>query len=96
MRQAWLVCYDISEPRRWRRVYKLMRGYGDHIQLSVFRCLLSRKELAELRARLEKVIAKQDDHVLIIDMGPAEGRGGKAMLSLGKPLPEAETVAKIL
>ena len=96
MRTAWLVCYDIRSPSRWRKVYKLLRGYGDHIQLSVFRCVLGRRELAELRKSLEERMSLAKDHVILIDMGPATGRGGRAMLSLGKPLPEAEESVKIL
>lgn len=96
MRKSYFVCYDISSPHRWRRIYRLMRGYGDHIQLSVFRCILGGRELAELRARLEELINVSDDHVLIIDLGPAEGRGEKVAISLGKPLPEATEVVKVL
>ncbi len=96
MRKSFFVCYDISSPARWRRVYRLMRGYGDHIQLSVFRCILSAREVAELRARLEELIHKVDDHVLIVDSGPADGRGERVTISLGKPLPEATEVVKVL
>jgi CRISPR-associated protein Cas2 len=26
--RLYIVTYDIAEPRRWRRVFKLMNGYG--------------------------------------------------------------------
>ncbi len=29
MRLAYLVAYDISDPKRLRRVHRTMRGYGD-------------------------------------------------------------------
>jgi hypothetical protein len=32
----YVVAYDISDPRRWRRVFRLMNGYGAWVQLSVF------------------------------------------------------------
>jgi CRISPR-associated protein Cas2 len=95
MRKCWIVCYDVSDPKRWRRIYRLMRGYGDHVQLSVFRCVLSGRELAELRGRLEELASKTDDHVLLVDLGPAEGRGDRVTISIGKPLPEAEAVVKV-
>ena len=38
MRQSYLVCYDISDDKRLRKVFKTMRGYGDHLQYSVFEC----------------------------------------------------------
>jgi len=27
----YLVTYDICDPKRLRKVYRLMRGYGDHL-----------------------------------------------------------------
>ncbi len=96
MRKTWIVCYDVRCPKRWRLIYKLMRGYGDHVQLSVFRCVLSPREAAELRLRIEDVANKQEDHILLIDLGPAEGRGDRVTISIGKPLPEAEAVVKVL
>ena len=37
--RLYIVAYDISEPKRWRHVFKTMKGYGHWVQLSV-RCLL--------------------------------------------------------
>ena len=39
MRQRYIVTYDISDDKRWRRVFKIMRGYGDSIDLTVYRCV---------------------------------------------------------
>src|SRR5690606_35574631 len=44
MRTAYVVTYDICEPKRLRRVYRIMLGYGDHLQYSVFRCELTDRE----------------------------------------------------
>lgn len=30
MRNTFLVCYDICDDRRLAKVYKTMRGFGDH------------------------------------------------------------------
>lgn len=84
MRQAYIVTYDVSDPKRLRRVFRIMRGYGDHLQLSVFRCELNDRELVELRAKLADAIHHEGDQVLFIDMGPAEGRGLEAIRSLGR------------
>lgn len=84
MRQTFVVSYDVSCPKRLRRVYKLMRGWGEHIQLSVFRCELNARELVELRARLGAVIHHNEDQVLFIDVGPVEGRGGSSIRAIGK------------
>ncbi len=84
MRQTFVVSYDISCPKRLRKVYRLMRGWGDHIQLSVFRCELNARELVELRAKLAKLIHQYEDQVLFVDVGPVEGRGSTSIRSIGK------------
>ena len=70
--RLYIVAYDISEPKRWRRVYKLMKGYGHWLQLSIFQCRLTARRRAEMTARLEESINLTDDHILIVDMGPAD------------------------
>ena len=35
----FVIVYDISDTKRWRRVFRLMNGYGEWLQLSVFQCL---------------------------------------------------------
>ena len=74
MRNVYLVAYDICDSKRLRRVYKAMRGYGDHLQFSVFRCELSDRERAEMISELGGLIAHDEDQVLVIDIGPADGR----------------------
>ena len=61
----YLVCYDIRCPKRWRKVYKLLEGYGDKLQYSIFRCWLSQRTREKLRWELEKVLTAEDDLLLI-------------------------------
>ena len=84
MRQTFIVSYDISDPKRLRQVYQLMRGWGDHLQLSVFQCELSAREVVELRAGLEEILHHDEDQVLFIDVGPVDGRGSRSIESLGR------------
>jgi CRISPR-associated protein Cas2 len=84
MRQRYIVTYDICDPARLRKVFKVMKGYGEHLQLSVFRCDLSRMALVRMKADLNEVIHAQKDQVLIIDVGPTEGRGEEVFESLGR------------
>ena len=84
MRQRFIVTYDIADPARLRKVFKLLKGYGEHLQLSVFRCDLTALALAKLKAELSAVIHAQQDQVLIVDVGPTEGRGEEVFESLGK------------
>lgn len=86
----YIVTYDIHDAKRWRRVFRLMKGYGDWLQLSVFQCRLSRKRHAELIAMLDGIIHHSEDHILIINIGPAESVK-PSVVSLGK---EFETVER--
>ena len=70
--RLYIVTYDIAEPRRWRRVFKLMNGYGEWLQLSVFQCRLTRKRKVELQAALSELINHNADHVLLLDLGHAD------------------------
>jgi CRISPR-associated protein Cas2 len=84
MRETYVVTYDISDPKRLRRVFRLMLGYGDHLQLSVFQCELNARELVELRHALGEIINHKQDQVLFIGLGPVEGRGSESIESLGR------------
>lgn len=90
MRQAYIVTYDICEPKRLRRVFELMKGYGIWLQLSVFRCELNARETLELRHRLSEEIDPTVDQVLFVDIGPADGRGESAIDSVGRPYVPAD------
>jgi len=85
MRKSYLVCYDICDEKRLRKVFKIMRGYGDHLQYSVFECQLTATDLVRLRAELGFEIHHDEDQVLFVDLGPAEGRGDRVITALGKP-----------
>lgn len=80
---AYVVAYDIADPKRWRKVFKLMKGYGRWLQLSVFQCRLDGGRRAEMAMHLEAVINRAEDHVLILDLGPAD-EVEVAVESLGK------------
>lgn len=85
MRNTYVVCYDICEPKRLRKVFQTMRAWGDHLQYSVFECQLTRTDLARLRSALANVINHKEDQVLFVDLGPSEGRGDRVISALGKP-----------
>jgi CRISPR-associated protein Cas2 len=69
-----LVCYDIRDPARWRRVYAIVRGAGVHVQYSIFRCRLDNRELEKLRWELSKVMAPEDA-LLVVDLCPRCANG---------------------
>jgi CRISPR-associated protein Cas2 len=77
MRKWHLVTYDVRDDTRLRRVARLMEGYGERIQYSVFRCQLSGAEFERLRWELTRVV-EADDEVLMIPLceGCAANAGG--------------------
>ena len=81
--RLYIVTYDIAEPKRWRRVFKLMNGYGEWLQLSVFQCRLTKKRKVELQAALAERINHNADHVLLLDLGHAD-KVELRVASLGK------------
>lgn len=85
MRTSFLVCYDICDDKRLRKVFQILRGYGDHLQYSVFECQLTRSDRVRLKTQLAAVIHHTEDQVLFVDLGPAEGRGDRVITALGKP-----------
>lgn len=96
MQSRYLVTYDIRDARRLRRVYKVLRGWGDHLQLSVFRCDLSPRDRVELGAALSVEIDHAADQVLFADLGPVDGRASDCVSSLGRPYTSPERSAIIL
>lgn len=84
MERLYVICYDVRNPRRWRRLFKTMHGFGEWLQLSVFQCRLDRLRYIEMEAAISAVIRHGEDHVLIMDLGAAE-QVSPAVRSLGKP-----------
>lgn len=96
MRHTYVVTYDICDPKRLRKVYKCMLGWGEHLQLSVFQCELNHRELVELRVQLDRIVKPSEDQVLFVDLGSAEGRGSDAITSLGRPYVDPERIAIVV
>jgi CRISPR-associated protein Cas2 len=93
--RLYVVTYDIGDDKRWRRVFKLMNGYGRWLQLSVFQCRLTARRRAELARRLEEIIRNDSDHVLILDLGPADEIDPRVE-SLGKSFQPVKRTAVVI
>jgi len=93
--RTYIVTYDISNTRRWRRVFRTMHGFGEWLQLSVFQCRLSRRRRAELETELRGIIKTGEDHVLVIDIGPAD-KTEVAVTSLGRTFSMIERQAVVI
>ena len=93
--RLFIVTYDIADQKRWRRVFKAMHGYGEWIQLSVFQCRLSQRRRAELETQLRELVKNGEDHVLLIDVGPAD-KIELAIESIGKTFSKMERRATVI
>lgn len=85
MRNTFLVCYDIANDLRLRKVHKTMRGFGDHLQYSIFECQFTPTDLVRCRHALGQIIHHKQDQVLFVDLGPVEGRGDRVITAIGQP-----------
>lgn len=84
MKRNYIVTYDIRDPKRLRKVFKLCKGFGIHLQYSVFECDLTPMEKAEMESRLVEAIHGTEDQVLFIDLGLAAYRGERTITALGQ------------
>jgi CRISPR-associated protein Cas2 len=84
MRLLYIVTYDICNDKRLRSVFRLMNGYGDHMQYSVFRCELSDQEKIQLIEKLYKILKHDEDQVLFFPLGPAGGEREQGIYAIGR------------
>jgi len=68
--KKYLICYDIRDPRRLRRVHRMMRDVGEPVQFSVFEAELTSTELADFQQRLLALIDADVDSIGFYTMPP--------------------------
>ncbi len=86
MRRFYLVSYDIPDDRRRARIFKLMRGWGERVQYSVFCCQLNPRERLELIDELKTRMNDDEDQTLFVEAGAVEGE---------RPVPDIAYVGKV-
>lgn len=64
-RHLYLMAYDVTDPKRLRRVRKTMTAWGKPVQYSVFRVRCTDRELGRLRFELAKSL-DADDRLLVV------------------------------
>ena len=75
--RLYLVAYDVSSPKRWRRVQKAVRRLCRRSQLSVFVCRGTPARLAKLETTLRREIDLKEDRLMVLDLGPADSAAEK-------------------
>lgn len=83
MEHLYVISYDIADDKRWRQVFRIMKGHGEWLQYSVFQCRLDRQRYVQIQVELNEAIHHREDHVLIFDLGPV-GSVSPHVTSLGK------------
>ena len=93
-RRRYLVSYEISDPKRLRRVHKAMKAYGWPMHYSVFISDLDSIELIDLKMELGEAIHHGEDTIAFVDLGLPSERGRECFEFLGHapPLPESGPV----
>ncbi len=84
-RRRYLVSYDISHPKRLRRVAKTLESYGTRLQFSVFECPLDDLRLQQAKAALAKEINAEEDQVLFVALGPEAADATLIIEAMGLP-----------
>ncbi len=69
MLKNWLIIYDIRDPRRLRRVSKVMEKYGVRVQKSVFESKCSEKAIKKMRREALREI-EEEDSVITFNLCP--------------------------
>ena len=96
MTARYIVTYDISDDERRTAVFKALRGYGEHLQFSVFRCDLTSLARAKIVARLHGLIDQSVDQILLIDLGPVEGRAATCIDAIGRKYVPPERIVTVI
>ncbi len=90
MRRSYLLCYDIRDPKRLRRVHRVAKAYGEPWQFSVFYCTLSEIDRVRLERDLAEVANMKEDQILVIDLGLRDDAFQNNVKTLGPSLPEPD------
>lgn len=81
-----LVTYDVQTDslegqRRLRKVARLCMDYGQRVQNSVFECVLTEVQLADLKNKLLSVMDKVHDSIRIYFLNRSQNR---RIITLGR------------
>ncbi len=78
-----VVAYDIESNARRQRLVRLLGGFGERVQRSVFECDLNGRELSQLIARLRR-FAQPEDAIRVYRLPPHVAAA--TLILSGRPL----------
>lgn len=56
----WIILYDISNPKKLRKIAKIMESFAFRVQHSVFEAYGNIKTIEELRSRIKDILGEED------------------------------------
>ncbi len=79
--QLWVIAYNSPSNKRRRKLAKLLEGYGERLQWSVFECHLQPNQLRRLRDGLMRIATEEDSVRLWVlpHKAPAAEQLGKSV-----------------
>jgi len=88
-RALYVIAYDIPSDRRRTKVHKVLCGFGQWTQYSLFECHLNQKELVTLRGKLDKLLKPEEDSLRFYPLcTPCVAK----VVTIGSPKPEEQSV----
>jgi len=85
MEHFYVICFDISNEKRLRKVAIQMEDHGQRIQYSVFECYLNEQNLQALKKQLMQIINPEEDHIRYYHLCPKDHKkiklNGKGILT---------------
>lgn len=73
-RRSYLCTYDVAADKagdkRRAKLFELLMDHGEHVQFSVFLCVLTKAEVTRLNAAAGEILHRDQDQLLVIDLGP--------------------------
>ena len=85
IRTRYIICYDISDPKRLRGVCKICESFGSRLQYSVFECFLDGLQLQKSKMLLNDIIHHEEDQILFISLGLESSQKPVKIEYLGQP-----------
>jgi CRISPR-associated protein Cas2 len=86
----YILAYDVSSDTTRARVATTLESYGDRLQYSVFLIDTKPARMVRLTTAVAGLIETATDSLLVCDLGPLDGEGGRRIEFVGSRRPITE------
>lgn len=94
-KRDFLIAYDICDPKRLRKVHQVVKGHGEAVQYSIFRCFLTPARKVKLMRKIMEHVNIREDQVLFFELGSAQSATTRPIEVVGRALAKLEVGAKV-